>query len=75
MPHDPYSPDDEDAKLVAQTAAEWVARDAAQAVPTLRRHAWQAKSQGDDLSYRAWCDIADEAERLLGRTGLSSLMN
>src|SRR5688500_17421792 len=75
MPHEPYFADAEDARLVSQTAAEWVARDGAQAVGALRAHASQAKSKGDDLSYRAWRDIADEAERLLRRTGRRDLLN
>jgi hypothetical protein len=75
MLHEPNFADAEDARLVSQTAAEWVARDGAQAVGALRGHAWQAKSQGDDLSYRAWRDIADEAERLLRRTGWRALLN
>jgi hypothetical protein len=57
----------DDEKLVEQVAREIVDQHRSNAVPILRERAEAAEIGSDELAARTWHDIADAAERLLGK--------
>src|SRR4051794_21585915 len=54
-----------DDALVWQVAQEYVARRGAECITSLMESAEIAEAIGDELSARAWRDIAEAAERLI----------
>lgn len=54
-----------EAEVVERVAREFVARDRHEALDVLGERAKAADLSGDELSARAWWDIADAAERIL----------
>jgi hypothetical protein len=54
-----------DLKICEQVAREFVDRHGPDALRILREHAEIADAVGDDLSAKAWRDIADVADHLL----------
>jgi hypothetical protein len=51
---------------VEQVAREFIDRHGSDALQILREHFEIANAIGDDLSAKAWRDIEDAADRLLG---------
>jgi hypothetical protein len=57
----------DDEKLVEQAAREIVDQHGSDAVPILRERADAAEISSDEIAAKTWRDIADAAERLLGK--------
>ena len=57
----------DDEKLVEQVARDIVDEHGSDAVPILRERAEAAEIGSDELAAQTWRDIADAAERLLGK--------
>jgi hypothetical protein len=57
----------DDEKLVDQVAREIVDQHGSDAVPILRERAEAADISRDELAAETWRDIADAAQRLLGK--------
>ena len=56
---------DDDGELVEQAAREAIKQHGRNAIAVLRERAEIADEQGDNLSARAWRDIADAAARMM----------
>ena len=57
----------DDEKLVEQVARDIVDEHGSDAVPIIRERAEAAEISRDEVAAKTWRDIADAAERLLGR--------
>ncbi|MBV9827109.1 MAG: hypothetical protein JO001_15805 [Alphaproteobacteria bacterium] len=59
----------DDAEDIDKVAAEYISARGSDAVADLRERAEMASENGDELSAKAWTDIANAAERRLREQG------